>query len=183
MHRVETAVEFALSSLDYARTYDRGTLQGIDAATVREICNTIARLGAVDAKVHGSNGWYSGYAVLQEQWIAQLGLAIDDPCYFQAYAETLDYQRDHAIGPDGRVKSRWCYNAGDAMPGTYDKFGFYECQWGWMMDSQPSLVTNVAEEFDFTRRPGVGAAAQDDVREGARLHARPRQQPATDWSR
>jgi len=145
----EIVAEFALSGLDYARTYDRGTLKSVDEATVREICNTIARLGAVDANIHGSNGWYSGYAVLQEQWIAQLGLAIDDPCYFQAYAETLDYQRDHAIGPDGRVKSRWFYNAGDAMPGTYDKFGFYECQWGWMMDSQPSFVTNVAEEFDF----------------------------------
>ncbi len=145
-----TAVELALSGLDYARIYGRGTLQGIDEPMVREICNTIARLGAIDAKVIGSNGWYSGFAVLQEQWIAQLGLAIDDPYYFRAYAETLDYQRDHAVGPDGRVKSRWCYNAGDAMPGTYDQFGFYECQWGWMMDSQPSFVTNVAEQFDFT---------------------------------
>ena len=116
---------------------------------MREICNTIARLGAIDANIHGSNGWYSGYAVLQEQWIAQLGLAIDDPYYFQSYAETLDYQRDHAIGPDGRVKSRWFYGAGDAMPGTYDAFGFYECQWGWMLDSQPCFVTNVAEQFDF----------------------------------
>jgi hypothetical protein len=148
--RAETAVEFALSGLDYAKAYDRGSLQGIEESTVREISNTIARLGAVDAKILGSNGWYSGYAVLQEQWIAQLGLAIDDPHYFQAYAETLDYQRDHAVEANGRVKSRWYYNAGDAMPGTFDKFGFYECRWGWMLDSQPAMVTNVAEQFDFT---------------------------------
>jgi hypothetical protein len=145
-----TAVELVFSALDYDKAYGRGTLQGIDERTVREIGNTIARLGVVDQKVIGTNGWYSGYAVLQEQWIAQLGLFIDDHHYFEAYADTLDYQRDHAIGPDGRVKSRWFYNAGDAMPGTFDKFGFYECQWGWMLDSQPAFVTNVAEQFDFT---------------------------------
>ena len=87
--------------------------------------------------------------MLQEQWIAQLGLLIDDPYYFQSYSDTLDYQRDHAIGADGRVKPRWVYDAGDAMPGTYDAFGFYECQWGWMLDSQPCFVANVAEQFDF----------------------------------
>jgi hypothetical protein len=143
-------VAMALFALDYDKTCGRGTLQGIDEPTVREIGNTIARLGVIDQNVIGTNGWYSGYAVLQEQWIAQLGLFVDDPAYFKAYADTLDYQRDHAIGPDGRVKSRWFYNAGDAMPGTFDKFGFYECQWGWMLDSQPAFVTNVAEQFDFT---------------------------------
>jgi len=68
----------------------------------------------------------------------------------QGLIKALDYQRDHAIGIDGRVTSRWCYNQGDEMPGTYDANGFYECQWGWLMDSQPSYVTNVAEQFDFT---------------------------------
>ena len=126
-------------------------MQGIDgAARARDLQHDRPAGGDRRQRFIGSNGWYSGFAVLQEQWIAQLGLAIDDPCYFRAYAETLDYQRDHAIGPDGRVKSRWCYNAGDAMPGTYDQFGFYECQWGWMLDSQPCFVTNVAEQFDFT---------------------------------
>lgn len=147
----ETTVEYTLSGLDYAKAYDRGVFKGIDGAAVREICNTIARLGAVDAKIHGSNGWYSGFAVLHEHWIAQLGLAIDDPHYFRSYAETLDYQRDHAVGPDGRVKPRWwARGPGDAVPGTYDSRGFYECQWGWLMDSQPSFVINVAEQFDFT---------------------------------
>ncbi len=138
-----------LSAPKYSEAYDRGTLRGIDGAAVREIANTIARLGAIDTGIHGSNGWYSGYAVLQEQWIAQLGLLIDDPYYFQSYSDTLDYQRDHAVGSDGRVKPRWFYDAGDAMPGTYDAFGFYECQWGWMLDSQPCFVANVAEQFDF----------------------------------
>jgi hypothetical protein len=146
----EAAIQLTLSAPKYSEAYNRGTLRGIDAAAVREIANTIARLGAIDKNIHGSNGWYSGFAVLQEQWIAQLGLLIDDPHYFQSYAQTLDYQRDHAIGLDGRVKPRWFYNAGDAMPGTYDAAGFYECQWGWMLDSQPCFVANVAEQFDFT---------------------------------
>lgn len=144
------SVEYILRGLDYNREYDRGTLKEFDSRSVREICNTVARLGAIDTRIHGSNSWYSGCAVLHEHWIAQLGLAIDDPCYFRSYAETLDYQRDHAICPDGRVKSRWAYGPGDAMPGTYDNLGFYECQWGWLMDSQPSFVTNVAEQFDST---------------------------------
>jgi hypothetical protein len=146
----EAAVQLTLSAPKYSEAYNRGTLRGIDGAAVREIANTIARLGAIDANIHGSNGWYSGFAVLQEQWIAQLGLLIDDPHYFRSYSETLDYQRDHAIGPDGRVKPRWFYDAGDAMPGTYDSAGFYECQWGWMLDSQPCFVANVAEQFDFS---------------------------------
>jgi hypothetical protein len=145
----ETTIELTLSAPKYSEAYDRGTLRGIDGAAVREIGNTIARLGAIDANVHGSNGWYSGFAVLQEQWIAQLGLLIDDPCYTCSYSDTLDYQRDHAVGPDGRVKPRWCYDAGDAIPNTYDAAGFYECQWGWMLDSQPCFVANVAEQFDF----------------------------------
>ena len=146
----ETAVEYTLESLDYAGAYDRGVFKGVDGEAVREICNTIARLGVIDKNIIGSNGWYSGYAVLQEQWLAQMGLAIDDPAYFQAYSETLDYQRMNAIGSDGRVKSRWAYGPWDAIPGTYDQFGFYECQWGYMLDSQPDWVINVAEQFDFT---------------------------------
>ncbi|MBU4398253.1 MAG: hypothetical protein KKE86_02835 [Planctomycetes bacterium] len=146
----ETAVEYTLSGLDYAEAYDRGVFKGIDGAAVREICNTIARLGVIDAKIIGSNGWYSGSAVLQEQWLAQLGLPINDPAYVRNYTETLDYQRDNAIGPDGRVKPRWSYGPGDDMPGTYDRFGFYECQWGYMLDSQPDWVINVSEQFDFT---------------------------------
>jgi len=32
----------------------------------------------------------------------------------------------------------------------YDQRGYYECQWGWLMDAQTSWVINVAEQFDFT---------------------------------
>lgn len=144
------AVEFTLQALDYDRVYDRGTFAYFNGASIREILNTIARIGAIDDEVMGSNGYYSGFAVLHEPWIAQLGLAIDDPAYFQAYSRTLDHQRDHAMGPDGRLKSRWSYTAGDAMPGTYDAYGYYECQWGTLMDSQPSYAINVAEQFDYT---------------------------------
>ena len=144
------AVEFTLQALEYDQVMGRGNFRGLNAAAVREILNTIARIGAIDDGILGSNGYYSGYAVLHEPWIAQLGLAINDPAYLRAMSRTLDAQRDHAIGSDGRVKSRWSYNAGDAMPGTYDAHGFYECQWGWLMDSQPSHVINVAEQFDLT---------------------------------
>jgi hypothetical protein len=144
------AIEFTLQALDYEQAYDRGTLVHFNGAAIREILHTIARIGAIDDAIMGSNGYYSGFAVLHEPWIAQLGLAMNDPAYFQAYTHTLNHQRDHAIGPDGRVKSRWSYTADDAMPGTYDAHGYYECQWGWLMDSQPSYAINVAELFDFT---------------------------------
>ncbi len=146
----EVTVEYALSALDYDAAYYRGDLKGIDGAAVREICNTIGRIGVIDAGIMGSNGWYSGYAVLQEPWLALMGLAIDDPQFFANYAVALDYARDHAIGADGRVKPRWAHAKGDEIPGTYDERGFYECQWGIMSNTQPDYVTNVAELFDFT---------------------------------
>ncbi len=146
----EIRVEYTLSGLNYDEEYVRGRFQSLSGDSIREVLNTIARVGVVDRRFHGSNNWRLGYAVLHEPWIAQLGLAIDDPYYFQGCAETLDYQRDHAIDEQGRVKSRWCYNDGDALRGTFDRFGFYETQWGMLMDSQPSFVINVCEQFDFT---------------------------------
>lgn len=146
----KVTVTYALSAPDYRAAYDRGTFKHFDGAAIREIAHSIARIGAVDRHLHGSNGYYSDCAVLHEPWIAQLGLLIDDPAYFRAYADTLDFEREHAIAPDGRVKSRWAGTPGDAMPGTYDAEGFYEAQWGYLMDSQPSWVINVAELFDFT---------------------------------
>ncbi len=144
------AVEYALSAMDYDAVYYRGDLKGIDGGAVREICNTIGRIGVVDAGIMGSNGWYSGFAVLQEPWLALMGLPIDDPQFFANYAAALDYARDHAIGADGRVKPRWAHAKGDEIPGTYDERGFYECQWGIMWNTQPDYVTNVADLFDFT---------------------------------
>jgi hypothetical protein len=144
------AMEYTLTGLSYDAEYDRGTIPYFDEGALRALCNTIARVGVVDTLLHGTNGWRSGYAVLHEQWVAQLGLAINAPAYFEAYKKTLDYFRDHAVGVDGRVKPRWSYTDGDAAPGTYDRFGFYECQWGPLMDSNPDFVINVAELFDFT---------------------------------
>jgi hypothetical protein len=66
------------------------------------------------------------------------------------FGELVDYQRQHAVQPDGRVKSRWADGPGDEMPGTYDALGFYECQWGWLMDSQTGWVINAADQFDFS---------------------------------
>ena len=36
------------------------------------------------------------------------------------------------------------------MPGQFNKYGFYEAQWGILMDSNPDLVTNIAELYDMT---------------------------------
>jgi len=146
----KVSVQFTLTALDYDQAYDLGTIKALDGAAIREIRHTIARIGAVDERIHGSNGYYSDFAVLHEPWLAQLGLLIDDPAYARAYADTLDFQREHAIDPDGRVKPRWSGGAGDALPGTYDQFGYYEAQWGCLLDSQPSWVINVAELFDLT---------------------------------
>jgi hypothetical protein len=146
----EVSVEFALQALDYNQAYDRGTFQGLDGGSIRELLNTVARYGVIDSRLVGGNGWRSGYICLHEQWFGEIGAALAEPDYTANYSKTLDYYRDHAIGPDGRVKSRWTYNAGDAMPGTYDTNGFYEAQWGYLLDSQPDYVINVAEQFDLT---------------------------------
>ena len=103
----------------------------------------------------GGNGWRSGFICLHEQWFAQIGLALDDPDYTANFAAALDYERDHAIGPDGRVKSRWATMPAMPCPAPTITLGFYEAQWGYLMDSQPDYVINVAEQFDLTGdRPG-----------------------------
>jgi hypothetical protein len=146
----EVSVAFALQALDYDKAYDRGTFQGLDGGSIRELLNTAGRYGVIDSHLTGGNGWRSGYICLHEQFFGEIGLALDAPDYTANYSETLDYYRDHAIAPDGRVKSRWCYGAWDAMPGSYDPFGFYEAQWGYLLDSQPDYVINVANQFDMT---------------------------------
>jgi len=146
----QTKVTYNLRGLSYEKAFDRGKFPGLDGHNVREILNTIARIGVIDDRIMGSNGWYSGYAVLHEPWFALMGLAINDPNYTANFARSLDYARDHAVQDDGMVKSRWAYFPDDATPGTYDKFGFYECQWGRLMDTQTSYVINVAEQYDLT---------------------------------
>jgi hypothetical protein len=144
--------EYDISAVNFPETYGWGTVPQFPARSLEAICQTISRIGVIDAGLHGSNSWRTPYGpvCLHEPYIAQLGFIAQDSDYFRSYQETLDNYRDHAIGTDGRVKSRWAYTCEDAMPGTCDSLGFYEAQWGYLMDSNPDYVTNVAELFDFT---------------------------------
>lgn len=148
--RSDVSVEFTLQAPDYASAYDRGTFTGLDGNQIRDLLNTVARYGVIDDRLTGGNGWRSGFICLHEPFFAEIGLALDDNDYIANFSKCLDYERDHAIGADGRVKSRWTYTSGDAMRETYDTNGFYEAQWGYLMDSQPDYVINVAEQFDLT---------------------------------
>jgi hypothetical protein len=146
----KTSANYTLQALDYDEAYDRGTFKGLNGRSIRELLNTIGRYGVIDRQILGANGWRTGFTCLHEQWFSQMGIALDDPDYLANCAATYDFERDHAIEPSGRVKSRWCYDAGDAMAGTYDTNGYYEAQWGYLLDSQPCYVMCVAELFDLT---------------------------------
>lgn len=146
----EVSITYTLQALDYARAYDRGRFAGLDGTSINELLNTIGRYGVIDRKILGGNGWRSGYVCLHEQWFSEFGLAVADPDYTANCTATYDYERRLAIEPDGRVKSRWCYGPWDAMRGTYDRNGYYEAQWGYLMDSQPAFAICVAEQFDLT---------------------------------
>ncbi len=145
-------VDFDITSLNFRDEYGLGDITHFRQASLEAFCQTVSRIGVIDAGLHGSNSWRTPYGpvCLHEPFIAQLGLIMQDPDYCRSYQRTLDGYRDHAIEPDGRVKSRWAYTCEDAMPGTCDSLGFYEAQWGYLMDSNPDYVTNVAELFDFT---------------------------------
>ncbi|WP_377137157.1 alpha-L-rhamnosidase-related protein [Mucilaginibacter lutimaris] len=134
------------------KRYDRGHLTGVNGKQISAVLNTIARIGVIDSLHYGGNSWATPYGpiCLHEQYIAQLGLGINDPAYLKGYKACLDFYRDHAIKADGRVYSRWAYSNEDAAPGQYNKYGFYEAQWGTLMDSNPDYVSNVADLFDLT---------------------------------
>lgn len=140
-----------LSYFDFNERYGRGNLKGVDGSEVSAVLNTIARIGVIDSLHFGGNSWHTPYGpiCLHEQYIAQLGLGINDPQYLKGYQSCLDFYRDHAIKPDGRVYPRWAYTNEDAMPGKFNKYGFYEAQWGILMDSNPDFVTNVSELYDM----------------------------------
>lgn len=146
----EAVAEFSLQAFEYDKAYDCGEFVGLDEHNVRELLNTVARYGVIDSQLVGGNGWRSGYICLHEPFFAQIAAALDSSDYTANLAAFLDNARDHAIEASGRVKSRWCYGPGDAMPGSYDQFGFYEAQWGYLMDSQPDYVMNVVELFNLT---------------------------------
>jgi Bacterial alpha-L-rhamnosidase 6 hairpin glycosidase domain len=114
--------------------------------------NTIARIGVIDRQHFGGNSWHTPYGpiCLHEQYIAQMGLAINDPDYLKGYQQCLDFYRDNAIKTDGRVWARWAYSNEDMMPGEVTDKGFYEAQWGYLLDANPDFVTNVAELYDQT---------------------------------
>ena len=137
------------SYLNYHEEYNRGHLAGIKGDQVTNLLNTAARIGVIDAKLFGGNSWHTPYGpiCLHEQYIAQLGVAINDKTYLEGYKQCLDYYRDNAIKPDGRVMSRWAYLDIDAMPGKITPEGFYEAQWGYLLDSNPDFVTNVSELY------------------------------------
>ena len=147
-----TNQSITLSYFDFNKKYGRGKFKGIDGTKVSAVLNTIARIGVIDSLHFGGNSWHTPYGpiCLHEQYIAQLGLAINDANYLKGDQSCLDYYRDHAIKADGRVYSRWAYTNEDAMPGEFNKYGFYEAQWGILMDSNPDLVTNIAELYDMT---------------------------------
>ena len=146
----DMSVEYTLQALDYDAVYDRGDLRGVDGAAVRELLNTVGRYGVIDDALVGGNGWRTGWVCLHEPFFGLLGLAIDDPGYTANLAATLDQERDQAMQGDGRVLSRWHQDGGDAMPGTYRPSGYYECVWGYTLDSQPDYVLCVCDEFDLT---------------------------------
>jgi len=147
-----TAETVVLGYFDVNGRYGRGHFVGIDGAKVSAVLNTIARIGVIDSLHFGANSWHTPYGpiCLHEQYIAQLGLAINDPHYLKGYQGCLDFYRDHAFRPDGRVIPRWAYTDEDMMQGQNTPEGFYEAQWGFLLDSNPDLVTNVADLFDQT---------------------------------
>ena len=142
----------SLSAFNYAKKYDRGEFRGVNGKQVTSVLNTIARMGVIDARHFGGNSWHTPYGpiCLHEQYIAQLGLGINDVHYLNGYKDCLDFYRDNAIKPDGRVWPRWAYTNEDAMPGQFTDKGFYEAQWGYLMDSNPDFVSNVSDLYNQT---------------------------------
>jgi hypothetical protein len=143
-------VAYRISGPSYLSRFDLGEFNGVDEDAVREILNTITRYGVIDSKLCGANGWRTGYICLHEQWFAQMAMAIQDENYTHNVSETYDHFRDHAVLSDGRVLARFKDNSHDAMSGTYTREGFYEAQWGYLLDSQPDYVMVVAEQFHNT---------------------------------
>ncbi|MDQ2864042.1 MAG: hypothetical protein M3R50_10445, partial [Bacteroidota bacterium] len=147
-----TSQSMHFSYFDFEKKYGRGEFKGVNGEQVASVLNTIARMGVIDAKLFGGNSWHTPYGpvCLHEQYIAKLGLGINDSHYLNGYKQCLDFYRDNAIKADGRVWPRWAYTNEDAMPGQYTDKGFYEAQWGYLLDSNPDFVSNVSDLYDQT---------------------------------
>ncbi len=147
-----TSETITLSSFDFNERFGRGKMAGINGEEVSAALNTIARIGVIDKQHFGGNSWHTPYGpiCLHEQYIAQMGLAINDMNYLKGYQQCLDFYRDNAITKEGRVWPRWAYSNEDAMPGKFTNKGFYEAQWGYLLDSNPDFVTNVSDLYDQT---------------------------------
>lgn len=145
-----SAITISFAAFNFDVKYGRGKFAGINGQQVSAVLNTIARIGVIDKDLFGGNSWHTPYGpiCLHEQYIAQMGLAINDKNYLNGYRKCLDFYFDNAIKKDGRVWPRWAYTNEDAMPGAFTNKGFYEAQWGYLLDSNPDLVTNVAELYD-----------------------------------
>jgi len=141
-----------LSYFDFNKEYGRGKFKGINGSQVGDVLNTIARIGVIDSLHFGDNSWHTPYGpiCLHEPYIAQMGLGIDDPAYLNGYKSCLAFYCHHAIKPDERVYARWAYTNEDMMRGQDNDDGFYEAQWGFLMDSNPDLVSNISELYDLT---------------------------------
>jgi hypothetical protein len=141
-----------LETPDLATFRYRGSFNGIDGAAVGDVLDTIARYGVVDQQLVGGNGWLSGFVCLNEPFFAEMALAIGDTNYTANLATSLDAWRDDALQTNGRVYSRWHHDTSDnIVPGTYNPLtGYYECGWGYLLDSNPDYPAEVAEEFDLT---------------------------------
>ncbi len=141
-----------LRYFSFKERYDRGKFKGVNGTQVSAVLNTVARIGVIGKQHFGGNSWHTPYGplCLHEQYIAQMGLAINDSSYLNGYQDCLDFYRDHAMKPDGRVWPRWAYTNEDMMPGEVNDKGFYEAQWGYLLDANPDFVTNIAELYDQT---------------------------------
>jgi hypothetical protein len=148
----KSSQRITLSYFDFEAKFGRGNLVGVNEEQVSAVLNTIARIGVIDKEHFGGNSWHTPYGpiCLHEQYIAQMGLAINDHNYLKGYQQCLDFYRDNAMKPDGRVWPRWAYSNEDAMPQGFTDKGFYEAQWGYLLDSNPDFVTNVAELYNQT---------------------------------
>ena len=154
-----------LSYIDYNKDYNRGIFNGLNGEAVTNLLNTVARIGVIDKKLFGGNSWHTPYGpiCLHEQYIADFAIGINDESYIEGYKQCLEYYRDNAIQPDGRVLARWAYLNEDAMPGTVNKEGFYEAQWGYLMDSNPDFVSNVSELYQYLWRFKLDFKFQDSL--------------------